>query len=209
MRVIPFIYDDVDDLYANSFIVIDNNDCIVVDPSRDYDGLVNYINKNQLNLKAILLTHAHFDHIRGVDRLVKAFNAPVYIGFYEADSLADPHKNLSFYMSGLPVYFDKEVETVSDKQELHILSEPIIVLETPYHTMGSVCYYLEDSKILFSGDSLFKNSIGRDDLVTSIPYKKNSSLAKLMALPEDTKVYPGHGPFTMIGEEKKYNPFVK
>ena len=209
MKVVPFIYEDIDDLVANSYIVVDNNDCVVIDASRLYDGLVNYIQKNGLNLKGILLTHCHFDHIRGVDRLVDAFHAPVYIGFYDADGLSDPHKNLSFYMNGEPIFVKAKVDTVSDKQELHLLSEPIIVIETPYHTIGSVCYYLKDSNILFSGDSLFKNSIGRDDLVTSIPYKKQSSLSKIMSLPEETKVYPGHGPFTKIGEEKKYNPFVK
>ena len=112
-------------------------------------------------------------------------------------------------MNGEPVYIKSKIDTISDKQELNILSEPIRVIETPYHTIGSVCYYLKDSKILFSGDSLFKDSIGRDDLPTSIPYRKSASLNKIMSLPEDVKVYPGHGLFTSIGEEKKYNPFVK
>ena len=208
MKIIPFIYEDVDDLVANTYIVIDNKDCVIIDPSRDYDGLVNYIKKNELNPKAILLTHAHFDHIRGVDKLVEAFHIPTYIGFYDEDSLSDSHKNLSFYMNGQPVYLKAPINTLSDKQILNILSEPIEVIYTPYHTIGSVCYYLKDSKALFSGDSLFKYSIGRDDLVTSIPHKRKSSLDKIMSLPEDVKVYPGHGGFTIIGEEKKHNPFV-
>ena len=99
--------------------------------------------------------------------------------------------------------------TVSDKEIINELKEGIEVIETPFHTRGSVCYYLEDSGILFSGDTLFKSSIGRDDFPGSCPKEKDRSLAKIMELSDTVKVYPGHGLFTFIGEEKKYNPFVK
>lgn len=208
MKVIPFIYEDIDDLCANTYLLIDGSDCLVVDPSRDYHGLVDYINKNHLNLKAILLTHGHFDHMRGVNILVNTYDVPVLIGFNDEECLRDGRKNLSSYFGEKTIVISKKANTVVEGETISLLSEPIKVIDTPFHTIGSVCYYLKDSKILFSGDTLFKGSIGRDDLPRADTKKKRDSLAKLLSLPEDTKVFPGHGKMTTIGDEKKYNPFV-
>ena len=99
IKVIPFIYEDLDDLYANTYLLIDNDkNCVVIDPSKDYQGLVTYINKNTLNLKAILLTHGHIDHMRGVDVLVDAYRVPLYIGFDDEDKLKDDIANCSKYL---------------------------------------------------------------------------------------------------------------
>ena len=209
MKVIPFVYEDIDDLCANTYVIVDENDCLVIDPSRNYHGIVDYIKKNQLNLKGVLLTHGHFDHMGGVNILLDEFHSPLYIGFFEEECLTNSNKNLSRQLCEQEVVITQKPITVSDKEILSLLSEPITVLETPFHTTGSVCYYLKDSGLLFSGDTLFKGSIGRDDLPRAEPSKKKPSLAKLMMLPETTKVYPGHGGSTTIGEEKKYNPFVK
>ncbi len=208
MKVIPFIYDDEDDLMANAYLLVDDSSCVVIDPSKNYDGVANFIKKNNLQLKAILLTHGHFDHMRGVDTLLNNFPSPLYIGFLDAPNLIDEKKNLSAYMNDEKVVIDTKPITVCESDTIKLLSEDIIVIDTPFHTEGSVCYYLKDSGILFSGDTLFKNSIGRDDLPGSISKEKGKSLQKLMALPEETKVYPGHGGFTTIGWEKKHNPFV-
>ena len=208
MKIVPFIYNDFDDLMANTYIVIDNKDCLIVDPSKSYDGLVRFIKKNGLTPRGILLTHGHCDHIRGVDILVDEFQIPVFIGFYDEELLKDANKNLSVYINGQQSVINAPTKTVSEKDELKLLSEPIRVIETPFHTKGSVCYYLKDSHILFSGDTLFKQSIGRDDFPHSSPKDKSGSLHKLMMLPDEVKVYPGHGEFTTIGEERKYNPFV-
>ena len=98
-KVIPFIYEDRDELYANTYVLIDDdNNCVVIDPAKAYDGLVNYIKKNNLTLKGVLLTHGHADHIRGVDTLVNAFNAPVYIGFDDLDMLKDTFTNCSEFL---------------------------------------------------------------------------------------------------------------
>lgn len=209
MKVIPFIYEDIDDLFANTYVLIDNSDCVVIDPGRDYRGIVDYINKNQLSLKAVLLTHGHFDHMRGVNILLEEFDSPLYIGFFDEDRLTDSYKNLSGLFSNEEVVISRKAITISDNETILLLNEPIKVIETPFHTKGSVCYYLKDSGFLFSGDTLFKGSIGRDDLPGAEPSKKKSSLAKLMTLPDNTKVFPGHGGSSTIGDEKKYNPFVK
>ena len=209
MKVIPFIYNDEDDLIANTYIVIDNNECVVIDPSKAYEGIAQYIKKNNLILKAVLLTHAHFDHMRGVDILIDSYRAPLYIGFDDESSLTNPLKNLSAFMNNEELIVHAKPITVSDNETIHVLSEDIKVIHTPFHTEGSVCYYLKDSGVLFSGDTLFKSSIGRDDLPGSNPRKKETSLKKIMELPDKVKVYPGHGGFTTIYDEKIHNPFVK
>lgn len=205
MKIIPFIYKDIDDLCANTYVLIDNsNRCVVIDPSKEYDGLVNYIKKNELSLKGVLLTHSHVDHFRGAELLIKTFNVPLYVGFYDAPGLKDPILNCSI-MLGQNKVINIEPVTISEADTLTLLDEPINVIDTPYHTCGAVCYYLKESKVLFSGDSLFFKSIGRSDLPTSDRKKFATSLEKILSLPEDTKVYTGHGPSTIIKNEKDYH----
>lgn len=205
MRIYPFIYEDIDDLYANTYLVADeDNNCVVIDPSKDNDGIINFIKKNGLNLKGVLLTHGHFDHIRGVKRLVDAFSIPVYIGFEDESFLIDPYLNCSRSMSEDYVLHIK-AETISDNDVLKMLKEVIICIHTPMHTIGSYCFYLKDSGVLFTGDFLFKGSVGRWDLPTGSIKTLKSSMNKLLVLPDNTKIYPGHGPSTNIKLEKQSN----
>lgn len=209
MEIIPFIYQSKDELASNAYIAIDSDkQCIVVDPGCDYDGLVSFIAKNNLKLKGVLLTHSHFDHIRGVDRLIDAFRCPLYCHRDDIDGLTDEDINLSYSFTDL-VYVKASPTVINDGDILNLLNEPINVIHTPYHTIGSVCYYLSNSGILFSGDTLFKFTIGRVDLITSVKSMKSVTFKKLTVLPNTTKVYPGHGPSTTIGYEKEKNPFIK
>ena len=204
MNVIPFIYETKDELLSNTYVVIDNKECIVIDPSSNYDGIINYINKNNLKLRAILITHAHFDHIGGVDRLVNAFHVNVYASVEEISSFTSPKLNCSEDYSFKGVVVESDITSIFDQEILQILDEEIKVIATPYHTRGSVCYYFPKSKLLFSGDSLFMYALGRTDLPTSVPSKRKESIEKLFKLDDDVKVYPGHGRFTSIGHEKEY-----
>ena len=208
-KVIPFIYEDRDELYANTYVLIDDdNNCVVIDPAKAYDGLVNYIKKNNLTLKGVLLTHGHADHIRGVDTLVNAFNAPVYIGFDDLDMLKDTFTNCSEFL-GENVTVKAKAETLADNEVLHLLKEDIQVISTPYHTAGGVCFYLKDSGLLFTGDFIIPHGIGRSDLPTAKPHEFNKSIAKIIKLPISTKIYGGHERPSTLETELRINQYLK
>lgn len=208
VEVIPFLYEDIDELKANTYLIKDNKKkCVVVDPGVDNDKLGDYIQKNKLSLEAILLTHTHVDHMRGINRLINRFNCKLYVGFDDEIGLTDEEYNCALELDEHCVVNAKGI-TVSDNETLNILNEEIKVIYTPFHTRGSVCYYLSNSALLFTGDTLFKNVIGRTDLKSSTRAPMRDSLAKLRILPENVKVFPGHGEFTTIGIEKVRNLFL-
>ena len=209
IKVVPFIYEGVDELYANTYLLIDSdNNCVVIDPAKEYPGIVNYIKKNKLNLKAVLLTPGHVDHMRGVDILVDEFKAPLYIGFDDEDKLSDTYANVS-YLLGENLVIKSKANTIADNEVLHLLNEDITVIAVPYHTSGSVCFYLKESGLLFTGDFIIMHSIGRSDLPSAKPRELNNSMAKILALPDSTKIYGGHGPSSTLEIERRVNPFVK
>ena len=209
IHIEKFSYEDYDDLCANTYVVFDSNkNCVVIDPSKDNDGIINYIKKNNLNLKSILLTHGHFDHIRGVDRLCDVFpNAIIQIHQLDEKMLSDSYFNGSSSMSD--EFVVKHIPALLSGDEIiKDLGDDIKVIHTPFHTKGSVCYYFINNKVLFSGDTLFKNSIGRDDLPNADPTKTFQSLDKIKQLPLETKIYPGHGNNTVLKDELNYNCFL-
>ena len=208
-KVIPFIYEDLDDLYANTYLLIDENkNCVVIDPAKAYDGLVNYIKKNELSLKAVLLTHGHADHIRGVDTLVDAFNVPVYIGFDDLDMLTDTFTNCSEFIDD-NVVVKAKADTLADKDVLHLLKEDIQVIATPFHTAGGVCFYLKDSGLLFTGDFIIPHGIGRCDLPNARPHELEKSMKKIISLPKTTKIYGGHEKSSTLEIELRFNQYLK
>lgn len=212
MKVIPFIYNhDPDEIIANTYIILDSNDnCLIVDPSKDYDGITGFIQKNKLHLLGILLTHSHFDHMRGIKNILKEFNdTPIYISPDDYIGLTDTDYNCSKEFDIPLTYNNVNVIFIKNFDYIDVLEKPIKVIFTPFHTKGSVCYLLESEKILISGDTLFKSTIGRTDLISSCSSLINSSLEKLSKLDDDIKIYPGHGPFSTIKEEKKSNKYLK
>ena len=176
---------------------------IVVDPADKGDNIYGTLQKNGFQIMGILLTHGHFDHIRGLDRLRDAANGaaeadgrePVkaYACEAERELLKSPRLNVS---------------EQADGDEYTIAGMQFKVIATPGHTAGGVCYYFEEAGILVSGDTLFEGSVGRTDFPTgSMGTLVRSIREKLFVLPEDTRVYPGHGDSTTIGYEKEHNPF--
>ena len=209
IKVVPFIYEEDDGLFSNTYLLYDQeNNCVVIDPSKEYPGIVNYIKKNNLNLKAVLLTHGHIDHMRGADLLVDTFNAPLYIGFDDEDKLTDTYANCGDFLGENGIVKSK-ANTLADNEVLHLLSEDIKVIAVPYHTSGSVCFYLKESEVLFAGDFIIMHGIGRSDLPSAMPREFNRSMAKILALPDETKIYGGHGPSSTLSIERRVNPFVK
>ena len=182
MKIVTFSYKDVDDLCSNTYVIIDSkNRCVVIDPSKDNDSLTNYLIKNDLNIVGILLTHGHLDHFKGAKRLISRFNTPLYISFLDECFLKDVHLNCSKYI-GEEYTLDFKSKTLIDNEVISLLDEEIVALATPSHTAGSMCYYIKTQKALFSGDSLFKGTIGRTDLPTGNRKQILPSLQRIFSL---------------------------
>ena len=211
VNVVAFSSNDILELSSNTYIVTDSfSSCIVIDPSRNDNKVIDYIESHHLNLKGVLLTHAHFDHVRGLDQLIDHFHVPFYLEENDSELLTNPIYNCSAsYHRGGSLIVRNKPTLVKDFETLKLLSEDILVISTPFHTSGSACYYLSNSNILFSGDSLFYLAVGRSDLPTSVNSEIKRSLSKIMSLEDEVEVYPGHGKSTTIGYERKYNPFIK
>ena len=156
-----------------------------------------------------MLTHGHFDHIFSLNEIVAKYNAEIYIHEKERDFLFDPNLNLSSMTYKRFVLNNKVlVNNITSKDTFKLGYETIKVVETPGHTRGGVCYHYKN--FLFSGDTLFKGSIGRTDLPTSNKAALERSVNMLVTkLRDNTVVYPGHGHFTTILSEKLDNPFIK
>ncbi|MFC4076576.1 MBL fold metallo-hydrolase [Salinithrix halophila] len=183
-------------------------DALVIDPGSEPQQVMERITERNLSVQGILLTHAHFDHIDGLEAVRELTGAPVYIHREETDWLTDPQLNGSALFPGIAETRCQPAESVIQGGEsLVFLDETFTVAHTPGHSPGSVSYHLNG--LVFSGDVLFAGSIGRTDL----PGGDYRTLMRtihdtLMELPEETRVYPGHGPVTTIGREQQSNPFL-
>ena len=194
---------------TNCYIVTneETKECFAVDMAECPAEYVTHIKNNGLEMKGLFLTHGHFDHIMGIDDFLKYFPVPVYIGEDELPVVEDARLNVSS-MYG-PGYAFHGAQPVKDGQVIECAGAKIHVLHTPGHTVGGCCYYLPEENRLFSGDTLFCGSIGRTDLPTgSSSDLVRSVREKLMVLPEETKVYPGHMDESSIQFEKEHNPFI-
>ncbi|HHV27760.1 MBL fold metallo-hydrolase [Anaerosalibacter bizertensis] len=193
---------------ANCYIVYceDTKEGIVIDPGGEGDTILERIKKLDLNIKYIILTHGHGDHIGGIIEVKNGTKAPILIHKGDEELLKDATKNLSSMMftGKVQVIADKFVE---DKEELKFGNHMIEIIHTPGHTPGGISIKIEEN--LFTGDTLFAGSIGRTDFPGG-SYKQiiESIKEKLILYPDDTIVYPGHGPSSTIGREKASNPFI-
>lgn len=184
------------------------NKAIFIDPADQGETIYNQVTEAGFEVAAILLTHAHFDHIWGCNELRQKTGVKVYAYEGERELCESSLKNCS-EMAGR-AYTVMVDEYLKDNQVVTIEGMTFQVIATPGHTIGSCCYYFENDKILISGDTLFAESIGRSDLPTgSSSALVRSFSERLLILPEDVQVYPGHGPDTTIGHEIKYNPFYQ
>ena len=195
---------------TNCYFVYRENssEIIVVDPADKGEYLYEKLSEQGFVIKGILLTHAHFDHIWGSNALRELSKAPIYAYEDEKVLCENVRANVSAGV-GRPYTVVPDFY-VKDNEEITIAGITCKVLATPGHTIGSCCYYFEEDGILLSGDTLFQESVGRTDFPTGSAGTLNRSIkTRLFPLPDDTKVFPGHGDQTTIGYEKKYNPFCQ
>ncbi len=185
-------------------------DCLIIDPGLGAKKLIRFLQEHKLNPVAIVLTHGHIDHIEGVAALRAEFpDIKVHIHKLDAEMLTEPYTNLSA-MTGAafrvePADFLLQEQNVIEQAEIKLS-----ILHTPGHTPGGISLYSKDDRIVFVGDTLFADSIGRTDFPNgNMEQLLQGIREKLFTLPDETKVYPGHGPITTIAHEREYNPFLR
>lgn len=195
-------------IQANNYLVIDeeSKEAVLIDCSERKQEILDEVKNSGLKVKYILLTHGHFDHVLGVNDMEKELNAPAYVKKEDLVQIESTSSIMSAF--GVQITQNPSVtHFITPEQEFTLVNKTIKVLETPGHTEGCVCYLIDDK--LFSGDTLFCESVGRTDLMGG-NFKKlhNSVVNVLFKLDDNTTVYPGHGPSTTIGYEKLHNEIV-
>lgn len=212
---------------GNTYVLGDEGEpAIVFDFGDDQNHRVEeYCSRHHPFIAGIFITHGHVDHIGGLNELRVKEGTKVVIHQEDEPCLRDPKLNASSSLFGKPFVLNQELPLYLCEDEDEILlaarrlkgpdgqdkvlgGHLVKVIHTPFHTAGSCCYYVAEEKALFSGDTLFHLGVGRMDLPGARPKLFEASLGKILALPEDTKVYPGHGPTTTIGQEKHFNPYL-
>lgn len=199
----------VGEVQTNCYFVVNKatNELLVVDPGASAGMLAERIKENGYQPVAILLTHGHFDHAGAAEELSKLLDVKIYAHEAEKETLENPKYNQSVMLGKTEGYYADVY--VKDGEMLDLAGFSIRVLHTPGHTVGGCCYYIPKEDALFSGDTLFCQSVGRTDFPGgSMGQLVRSIREKLMTLPEHIKVYPGHMDQTTIGLEKQWNPFL-
>ena len=211
-------------LETNVYFLIDTDThkCVIVDPAANADHIINIID-NELEAKPvlILLTHAHFDHMTAAGEVAGHYGIGIRVNALDEGHMQDPEKNLSKMFSKPLSFLPSEYDTFRDGDILKLLDRDIKVIGTPGHTPGSSCFYIENGlsytpngasepkicPVLIAGDTLFQGSFGRTDFPGGSEEELFKSIKeKLLILPDNTSVFPGHGPQTSIAIEKRYNP---
>jgi glyoxylase-like metal-dependent hydrolase (beta-lactamase superfamily II) len=188
-------------LLTNCYVVncVETNETIIIDPGWDFSDeaqpIFDYINREGLKIKGIVNTHGHQDHINGDAVMQKKYAVPIYI-----------HERDAYFLANLENHDATKVVLLKDGDSITFGKVSLKVMHTPGHTMGSIC--LIDEKNMFSGDTLFAESIGRTDFAEGSPKDMQMSLQKITKLPDNLIVLPGHDETTLMGQEKRKNPFL-
>lgn len=203
MKIIKY---SLGQLQANCYFLIEDQNCLIIDPADDASFILEELQRQQLKLVGMLATHGHFDHIGAAGEIQLSLNVPLYI-FKEDQLLIDRLNETAKYFLGFDPHFIKPINVkylAVNKFKIQNLEFKII--KTPGHTPGGCCFYFEEENTLFTGDTLFKDGIGRYDFSYCSKKDLKKSLKKIFELPKETVVYPGHGDETSLQAEKK--PFT-
>jgi glyoxylase-like metal-dependent hydrolase (beta-lactamase superfamily II) len=191
----------------NIYLYIQDNEAVIIDPGDSFASICEAVAKHGVKVIGILLTHGHFDHTLSVNALREHTSAPVYAHENEVPLLADAEINRAG-LRGI------NVSVTPDKTFTHggtfkfQNGSELKILHTPGHTAGGVCFYDEKNAALFTGDTLFRDTIGRTDMPTGDHHTLITSISeKLFTLPDNTTVYPGHGESSSVAHEKAHNPY--
>lgn len=197
-------------LQCNCSVIGDeaSREAMVIDPGDDIDSILAILQRHQLKLKQIVITHAHIDHVGGAMKLKRATGAPILLN--QNDHALLQMLDVQAGWIGVPPPGAVTIDApLAHADTVRLGSLAATVMHTPGHTEGSVCLYFEPQKKLIAGDTLFAGSIGRTDLPGgSFEHIMRSLHQRVLALPDETIVIPGHGPLTTIGEERESNPFL-
>lgn len=202
---------DRNEFSANTYVVGEpGGRCVVIDLGSTQDRVIEFIKNNFSSCSGILLTHGHYDHIRGIKKFLENFNCTIFVHQDEKEVLENPKLNMSHYSEKEDISYNySNMYLYDDEDEIDFKNGYIFkVIATPFHTLGSSCFLCEKENALFTGDTLFKDSIGRTDLPLGNERLINRSLSKLLLLDDNLKVYPGHGDETTLKREKEKNLFL-
>ncbi|OGK29059.1 hypothetical protein A3B50_00725 [Candidatus Roizmanbacteria bacterium RIFCSPLOWO2_01_FULL_40_42] len=191
------------ELQANCYFLVNDKECIIIDPGDSADFILEKIQIENLKVHALFATHGHFDHVMAAGELQMSLKAPFYIADEDLFLLKRVTETARHFLGHVPAIIQPKETKNLKGGKMKIESFEFEVIEVPGHTPGSRCFYFKDEKTIFTGDTLFKEAIGRYDFSYSDKSLLRESLEKLYLLPEDTLVYAGHGDITTIGEEAK------
>ena len=195
------------ELAANCYIVeAPDKTAVVIDPGAEAEVIAEELESRGLDLQKILLTHGHFDHMGAAKELKDRYGAQVYISAQDEELLPDREKSVAFFLPYEPFHPVEADVRVKDGDVISQGSMKIKVMSTPGHTAGSVCFIIDDC--MFTGDTLFRRSVGRTDLYSGNVKEQGESLKKLAALTQNYRLYCGHGEDTDLETEIKTNPFI-
>jgi len=201
-------------LMSNCYLLRSGGEAVVIDPGwhEGLEPVLEIVRGSGLRVRAIIATHGHFDHVSGVAIVKRAFNAPFMIHREDVELAMRAHRSAQRLTGAEPPQVPEPDATLAEGDVVEVGDLELRILEIPGHTVGSIAIYIAGGlgrPVVFTGDTLFKGSIGRVDLPGSAPEKMASSLRKLAALPRDAIVYPGHGPETTIGDEVEENQYLR
>ena len=193
----------------NNYILIKENDCLIVDLS-DFDIIDKFIENSELNVLGVLLTHTHWDHLLGVEKFVEKYKVPVYLSSNRPNYIMDANFDYTIKKYGINTRFDIDKIDIKylDEGKQNIGNFEFFVIDTPGHTTCSIVYYFMTEKVMFTGDFLFKKTIGITNTRLSNKDQMKESLKKIKTYPNDIIIYPGHGENTNLKYEKIHNRYL-